>query len=291
MGSRSSGISPRAPRQKTTRLATPATIGATLTTQGRTASLGCLGREFLAKRLIGFFQSTIPTEERSSDNQNYSLVLRQEESHSELVEMYQRLLWISRSRIVGRGNRISGNGSVSVGEIRRYVGCNCEISKEPPAVGDFDQAGAVVTEGVADSGAELIGSLDPVARDVEGGCQGEEVRVGQIDVDMAALEDVLLDVLDGSVGRVVVNQGDEGETMPNGRGEFLGGHQEAAVAADRDDVPARQGHGRADRRGEGPAQGNVVRWIKELARAERWPVGLHPVAHLAGVGEHGGGLG
>src|SRR5271157_2302028 len=154
-------------------------------------------------------------------------------------EVKQRPLWISRSRIIGRRNRISGNASVIVAEIRRDVGCNREISKEPPAVGDFDQAGAVVTEGVADSGAELIGSLDPLARDVEGGCEREEVRVGQIDIDIAALEDVLLDVLDGPVGGVVVNQGDEGQTMPNGRGEFLGGHQEAAVAADRDDVPAR----------------------------------------------------
>ena len=38
------------------------------------------------------------------------------------------------------------------------------------------------------------------------GRESEEIGVVQIDVEVAALEDALLDVLDGSIGRIVVDQ-------------------------------------------------------------------------------------
>ena len=70
-------------------------------------------------------------------------------------------------------------------------------------------------------------------------------------------------------------------------GELLRGHDEAAVSADGDDRPVAQGHGRADRRRERPAQRDVVGRIEEPSRAVGRPVRLHPIAHLAGVGEDG----
>src|SRR3954451_4645240 len=95
--------------------------------------------------------------------------------------------------------------------------------------------------------------------DTVGGGQGEEVGVVEVDVEVAAVVGALLDILDGAVGCVVVDEGDRGEAVAGGGRELLGGHQEAAVAADGDDGAA-AGRERGPQGGrEAPSQGDVVR--------------------------------
>ena len=120
-----------------------------------------------------------------------------------------------------------------------------------------------------------------------GGGEPEEVGVVQLGVDVTALVGAVLDVLDRAVGGVVVDDRDHPEAIPRRGGQLLRGHDEAAVAADRDDRPVAQGRGRPDGRRERPAQRDVVRRVEERARDVRRPVRLHPIADLAGVGEDG----
>src|SRR3954454_2584615 len=95
--------------------------------------------------------------------------------------------------------------------------------------------------------------------DAVGGGQGEEVGVVEVDVEIAAVVGALLDVLDGAIGCVVVDESDRGGAVPGGGRELVGGHQEAAVAADGDDVTA-VGRECAPQGGrEAPSQGDVVR--------------------------------
>ena len=67
----------------------------------------------------------------------------------------------------------------------------------------------------------------------------EEVGIVELDVEISPVMITVLDVLDRAVGRVVVDERDHPQAVSYGRGELLGGHQEAAVAADRD-APGRR---------------------------------------------------
>src|SRR4051794_1194991 len=110
--------------------------------------------------------------------------------------------------------------------------------------------------------------------DAVGGGEGEEVGVVQIDVAVAGVVGLGLEVLDGAVGGVVVHEGDDTETVTYGGGQLLGGHEEAAVAADRNDRPVAEGDGGAQGGGKAPSERDVVRGVKETPGAVGGPVGV-----------------
>src|SRR3954452_7250456 len=82
-----------------------------------------------------------------------------------------------------------------------------EVAQETPLVGNLDQAGSASCQRFAHGRAELFGRACSVAGNSESGGEGEKVRVVQVCVKITAAVDPVLDVLDGSVGRIVMHEG------------------------------------------------------------------------------------
>src|SRR5262245_10359841 len=88
-----------------------------------------------------------------------------------------------------------------------------EVAEEAPLVGDLDEGGSVAIEGIADGGAEVLGGARAAAGDAVGGGKLEEVGVIELGVEVTALVDAVLDVLDGAVGGVIMDQGEDPEAI------------------------------------------------------------------------------
>ena len=92
------------------------------------------------------------------------------------------------------------------------------------------------------------------ARDAIGHGKLEEIGIIELDVEITPLMIAVLDVLDCAIGRVVVHECNHPQAVADGGGELLGGHQEAAIAADDGDRPAAERDRGTDGRREAPSR-------------------------------------
>ena len=92
-----------------------------------------------------------------------------------------------------------------------------QVAEEPPLVGDFDHRWAVAIERFAEGGTEFLRPAGAAAGYSEGGRELDEVGVVEVDIDIACVVNALLDVLDRAVGRVVVDNGDRSQPVPDRR--------------------------------------------------------------------------